>query len=570
MTQSSIDRCYRRAAASLLSPAIVGAFFALLAGALVPGRAVAQPAPEPGVFTEVLDVRVVNIEIVVTDKKGNRVSGLPPEDFAITVDGQGVPVEYFTEVETGRSIAAGASSGTVPALAPGEPVATSYLVFIDEYFALRRDRDRALERLAGQVARLGPEDRMAIVAFDGERVEMLSSWSQSPEVLARVLDKAAERPSQGLQRLAEQRNFRSTRQLIRRAESGLIGGGLGTELSLDEEDEAMRIADQMERIVLAASSALRGFANPPGRKVMLLLSGGWPYNPAQWVVEEQRLAYASRVPTGDELYAPLVETANRLSYTLYPVDLPRFETSEVLAAVSFDNLGGSRDFIFERNREVELTLFQLARETGGRALINSNADSAFEQVAEDTRSYYWLGFTPTWEGDDAEHDIDVIIRRPGLEARFRKSFSDLSRSKEVTMMVESSLLFGNTAGVEGLPTELGAPTRAGRGKINVPFRVAVPVDEVTFLPTADGVSAHLELRVAVIDDRGNRADIPVIPIELRAKASPEETGYSLYENMLRMRKRPHRLVFSLYDTLSGKILSSRLDYDPEAITEQPN
>ena len=43
----------------------------------------AQEAPP--VFGEELEVRVVNFEVVVTDRKGNRVSGLKPEDFRRTL-----------------------------------------------------------------------------------------------------------------------------------------------------------------------------------------------------------------------------------------------------------------------------------------------------------------------------------------------------------------------------------------------------------------------------------------------------------------------------------------------------
>lgn len=526
------------------------------------------PSPEPGVFTEVLDVRVVNIEVVVTDKKGVRVHDLAPEDFAITIDGQDVPVEFFTEVLGGRSIAPGASSGTVPALAPGEPVGTSFLVFIDDFYAIRRDRNRVLDHVIEQLPRLGPQDRMAVVAFDGKSLEMLSSWSQTPATLARVLTAAKERDSGGLQRIAEQRNFRVTRSLVGNNDP-IRRGALGVvpELALDEEDEALRITDHMKRIVLAASSALRGFANPPGRKVMMLLSGGWPYNPAQWVVDEPfRTAYSTRIPSGQEIYRQLVDTANRLSYTLYTADLPLFAQSTSLldtSAASGPATGTSLEF--ERERELELTLGELARQTGGRAMINSNANTLFERVLDDTRSYYWLGFTPTWQGDDQGHDIDIIVRRPGLDVRFRRSFSDLSRSTEVSMMVESTLLFGSTAGVEGLPAELGEPSAAGIGKVMVPFRVGIPVHEVTFLPTAEGYSAALELRIAVVDSRGSRAEIPVIPLELRVKDEPEGEAFTVYESALKMRKRPHRLVFSLYDSVSGKIISSLLDYDPTPV-----
>src|SRR5579864_1876227 len=47
------------------------------------------PVPPPGpLFGETIEVRVVNVEAVVTDKKGNRVPDLKPEDFRLKVDGK--------------------------------------------------------------------------------------------------------------------------------------------------------------------------------------------------------------------------------------------------------------------------------------------------------------------------------------------------------------------------------------------------------------------------------------------------------------------------------------------------
>src|SRR5687768_4772452 len=155
--------------------------FAVLLAAL-PLAAQQPPAPEEpaSIFGETIDVRVVNVEVVVTDRQGNRVTGLGPGDFRLRVDGKDMPIEYFTEVRGGQAIAASeAGSGQsaavqgLPALAPGSAVGTSYLVFIDDYFAVGARRNEVLRELMEDLGRLGPEDRMAIVAFDGKKTDML-------------------------------------------------------------------------------------------------------------------------------------------------------------------------------------------------------------------------------------------------------------------------------------------------------------------------------------------------------------------------------------------------------------
>src|SRR3954462_8533552 len=125
------------------------------------------PAPPAPSFGERIDVRVVNVEAVVTDREGGRGRGLTAADFRLLVDDQEVPVGYFTEIVDGKAAAPGAGAPPTPAttspLAAGELVGTSYLVFVDNSFVLAAHRNIVLDKLAGDVARLGPEDRMAIV-----------------------------------------------------------------------------------------------------------------------------------------------------------------------------------------------------------------------------------------------------------------------------------------------------------------------------------------------------------------------------------------------------------------------
>ena len=537
----------------------------LLALLVVPSALSVPAGAQEGTFGEVIDVRVVNLEVVVTEK-GDRVTGLAPEDFLLTVDGKETPIEYFTEVNGGTAVLrAGESSGsTVPALAPGIEVGTSYLVFIDEYFSIPSRRNRIIQRMIDQLAYLAPQDRMAIVAFNGKKVEMLTTWSQSVSELERVLRKALDRSASGLAREAEQRLFESTRNLRVDALTGTPVGTVTGDLEIDERARTDELISQVKRVVLAASSALRSFANPPGRKVMLLMSGGWPYNPAQWVVRNpNRLFYTSTFESGEEIYRPLSETANRLSYTLYPIDVPGIDTTATNSAeFTGSDVTVNRFAVQEQEREEETTLYTLASETGGRALVDGAGIDAFQRVFEDTRSYYWIGFTPTWMGDDEAHDIRIKPRRKGLGVRSRKSFSDLSRQTEVTMMVESALLFGDPPGSAPLGAEIGKGARAGRGKVLVPLKVLIPTDGLTFLPVAGGFLADTELRIAVLDEDGNTSEIPVIPLGIKTQEMPEEGLVTVYETQMKVRKKKHDLVVSLYDKPSGKILSTKIAIEP--------
>src|SRR5215217_3909794 len=77
--------------------------FASLALALAaPATAAVDQGAPPSSFVESIDVRAVNGEAVVTDRRGNRIKGLSASDFQLFVDGREVPIDYFSEVVEGE------------------------------------------------------------------------------------------------------------------------------------------------------------------------------------------------------------------------------------------------------------------------------------------------------------------------------------------------------------------------------------------------------------------------------------------------------------------------------------
>jgi VWFA-related protein len=544
------------------------AAIALLAAA----AAVAQPAPgpRPGSFSEIVEVRVVNLEVVVTDRDGVPVRGLSADHFQLLVDGAEVPIEYFSEVLGGRAVAPAEGATAVPGLRevqPGGRVGTSYLVFIDNFFSLPTDRNRVLRALEESLF-LGPEDRMAIVSFDGRNLQMLSTWSQSVVELRRVIAKSLADPAYGLQRLSERRQFDFERVLD--ASAAILGGGRTSPtrnyLDAIERYYVTRLSQQVERSVTAAAATLRSFAKPSGRKVMLLLSGGWPLLPADFLLNDPgRFVIDREILAGEPLYRPLVDTANLLGYTIYPVDVPGLTADSVgadvgslpaIGAVGTTSLGR---LTFSREIDLHDTLRYLARQTGGRALINADRMRALERVVEDTRSYYWLGFTPERGWDNRRHDVEIKTRNPKLRLRARQGYLDSSRSREVSMAVESALLFGSPTGEESLRVAFGEPERAGRGKIEVPIEILVPLDRLTFLPAGEGLEAATELRAALMGEGGDRSEIPIIPITFQVTKAPAAGEYGRYEAKVKMRRQRHRAVIAIHDLASGRILSTGAD-----------
>ena len=71
------------------------------------------PAPPAGpaegaIFGEKIDVRAIDVEVVVADAAGKRVRGLKAADFRLLVDGKEERLDSFAEVVEGQSAPAAA------------------------------------------------------------------------------------------------------------------------------------------------------------------------------------------------------------------------------------------------------------------------------------------------------------------------------------------------------------------------------------------------------------------------------------------------------------------------------
>jgi VWFA-related protein len=491
---------------------------AVLLAAVLPVAAQQAPAPQQvQTFGESIDVRVVNVEAVVVDKKGELVRGLSAADFRLLVDGKEVPIEYCTEIEEGKAAASSAPAAGAP-VAAGEEVGRNYLIYVDDSFSVAGARNEALAKLARDLTLLKPADRMAVLAFDGSRIDVLSRWTGDAAALAAALERARQRPALGAQQLSHQRALQSDTSWVLGME-----GLEGDQIAAFREDTANRISPeartQLGRTAAAAAAALRGFEAPPGRKVMLMLSGAWSMKVAP------------------QLYGPMIEAANRLGYTIYPADMAQSDARSVTA------------------------LGALAEKTGGRVVVSAKME-AFREVVADTGSYYWIGFTPSWKADDHGHKVVVEPRRAELAVRARGGFSDLSKRTESAMKAESVLLFGGAGQDRKLIVRLGEPKWAGRGKMEIPVTLGVPVESLALTPKGAGYVAETPLAVVTMDDKGGRADLPGSRLKVDLKTPPQAGTYARFQTAVRVRDIGQRLVFSVQDPVNGTAIWGEADFAP--------
>lgn len=564
----TVDRKISSRATLALLATLALALPGSLAAASAPAADDAAPRSDtlPG-LSETIDVRVINVDAVVTDRSGARVYGLEPDDFRLIVDGREVPIDYFSEIRDGDLVAShGDGSGIFGAKANGSAVPMNYLLFIDDYFSIKQDRDSVIDNIEETLTRLRPEDRMAIVAFNGKRTEMLTSWTSDHDALRQALESARQRPAYGLERYAELRDSDKERKLLPPTFSRFYD----FQLTPLERNFAQHLTNQVRSEVNAATATLQGFAAPTGRKVAILLSGGWPFSPAEYTVETYystfedttRANFDAALRGRAPLYDSLTDTANLLGYTLYPVDVPGMrplDNTDVDASRALPRLrpGGA----FEREQQTQRALVFLAHETGGEALLNSERNQALGDVVNDTRSHYWLGFSARRVGDGERHDIDVEVTRPGLRVRTREDFVDLTRDTELDLMAKSALLFGNPASDSNLDLQLSDIEPAGHNRVQLPIKVGVPMDQLSVQERNGHYLGDLEVRFAAMDKDGNMSNVDTQKVAIDENHPPASGARYWLDVTLQLRPGTNRLVVVALDPHSGKTAISLVELE---------
>ena len=574
------------------------ALLAVLAAALAFGYPVGAQEPDAlssseVAFGEEIDVRVVNLEVVVEDRDGERVQDLRRDDFRVFVDGDEVDVEYFTEVAEGR--ASDDNGETPPAVGEGGAVATNYILFVDDDHSLAAFRRPVLDGFRNGLAELPSQDQIAVVVQSRNRLELLSPFTMDREATRAALAEIDrdERFGGVLKSPRFHRDYvggspgggpsnRPTGLSVRRV-AGATGGpappgaawdvrrdgpGSGGEGGFERADAGagaegtaadrlsaagIRLAEMNPRSladeamgsilerdltlsVNAVISAMRALEQPEGRKVLLLLAGRWPagvFRPG---------GRGSELRTDLDLLDGLIDTANLLGYTVYPLD----QQASAPSMTWWQNLR------------------YVARDTGGMAFMAGSNLDALARVSEDTSNYYWLGFAPEYRRDDRVHEIEVEVLRPGLEVRARRGYVDLSRNAEADMEAQRALLFPRQGAPAAavLTARVGTPRKLSRRRMAVPIDIEVPLGVFPALPYGNEYLQRLEVRFATIDDAGWRAEQPAIPLEIRSDSAPQPEAVFDYYAEVTMRHLPHTVVVTVHDPVSRQTASARLEVLP--------
>jgi len=121
-------------------------------------------------LSETIEVRVTNIDVVVTDRTGKPVTGLTAADFDVFEAGKPQPISNFYEIRDSSSTnPVNETEADAPAV-PAEVGRRRVVIFVDNYSIHPLSRNAAfaaLERSLDKVMR--PGDEVMIAFWNGQQ-----------------------------------------------------------------------------------------------------------------------------------------------------------------------------------------------------------------------------------------------------------------------------------------------------------------------------------------------------------------------------------------------------------------
>jgi VWFA-related protein len=440
---------------SFKEPAIMKTILSMLIGCVFAFAAHAQtpsPTPSPsGDDVVKITTTLVQVDATVTDKKGNVVRGLNPDDFEIYVNGERQKITNFSFVEPPTKTAADGQPKvsskaekvpTLPTKLAPEQVHRTVALVVDDLglsFSAINPVKESLRKFVDEQMQFG--DLVAIVRT-GNGTSFLEQFTSDKRILYAAIDKIHWNSS----------GSGKTDFFPRVDPSDLPIGATDTPESTSPEAKAMltdskaaaeaflreqrEFEDEVFNVgSLGAIKELVGsMGKLPGRKAIVLFSEGFKLYTQDIYQRKNGIKQAS-TRIFDALQT-LTDQANRNGVVIYPVDARGVVNGLMINAEdNFEDLvqtGSSAIQTTGIERSAELLESQqglrvLAEDTGGVAVINNNdLNMGIAKALGDQAGYYLIGYQPEAETFDPKNirfnKIEIKVTRPDLRVRYHHGF----------------------------------------------------------------------------------------------------------------------------------------------------
>lgn len=457
---------------------------------------------------ESVEVHVVNVDVVVTDRNGHPVTGLTKDDFEIDEGGERQTITNFSEYRSQPAPGQPQDQGATPAVV--EPPPRRFLLFIDNSSIDAASRKAVFDGLRRFVTtRLRGGDQAAVVAFD-RSLRLVAPMSADRGAIASAIDAVAAVPtpvtaSSGFARVQSE-CLRDYAQVI----SHHLPANVGYDMCMNEAQLQMQ-AEMVRnrRIADAMTMAVTTIGGLDGKKALIVAGSALPLRPGYELFMLAKQTFAGLIrgfPPIDEKrferqtdeFDEVARHASSYDVALYFLNTSGAVESNPMQIATAGPPTGGADFLRMGNTQDAYQL--LADSTGGLAPRQRDVGAALASIEQTLESYYSIGYKPAKTLGREARSITVKTKNREYSVRARRTFNLKSPAMHMTDRVVANIYAPQSTPDWPIEIHLGDPKREGKNFV-YPIEVSIP-STLTLLPQQDKLVGAFTLYVSVGTDTG--------------------------------------------------------------------
>lgn len=530
-----------------------------------------KKAERPSSIIHEVEVRITKVDVIITDKEGNRITGLKPENFKLYEDGIIQPLTNFYEVQGMEVFLPTTEKEVEKTSIPEEPqpaavpaIKNKIVIYFDNWHLHPMNRNWSIKKLMSFIEKNfppGTNNEAMVVSLD-QKLEIIQKFTSNPQLLSLAIDDVKKRSGQTLLRRKAREELRKeltsivtdTSQFDRYALVDSYERALGYARNFVEAEQADLIFS-----LKSLNAVVSNLAGIEGKKILIYVSDGLPINPGDEAFTFLDQAFPRENARNEamnydatRIFKELTSKCNANEISLYPINAQGLE-SVLLSADKQDGWGvhaRGAGMMRVGSRYQNDALAMMAKDTGGVAILNTNdIEDGLEKIKNDLMFYYTLGYKSLYQDDNKFHSIKVKLvgLKQDYDVRVRQGFKQISEEEKIKESVMSGLFLRRQNNALGLKVQIMPVESMVISKnLRLTLKLFIPIKNLVLNPEKRNYKGEIKVYVSLKDAKGRLSPIQELSEEIKIPGKDYEKAIkSYYPYLVEMYVKPGQYTISL-------------------------
>lgn len=530
-----------------------------------------EKAERPSSIIHEVEVRITKVDVIVTDKEGNRITGLKPENFKLYEDGIIQPLTNFYEVQGMEIFLPSTEKKEEKPSEPEEPqpaavpiLKNKIVIYFDNWHLHPMNRNWSIKKLMTFIEKNfppGTSNEAMVISLD-QKLEIIQKFTSNPQLLTLAIKEVKKRSGQTLLRKKAREELRGeltsivtdTSQFDRYGQVESYERALGYARNFVEAEQADLIFSL--KSLNAVASNLAGIE---GKKILIYVSDGLPINPGEEAFTFLDQAFPRENARSEamnydatRIFKDLTAKCNANEISLYPINAQGLE-SVLLSADKKDGWGiraRGAGMMRVGSRYQNDALAMMAKDTGGVAILNTNdIETGLEKIKNDLMFYYTLGYKSLYQDDNKFHSINVKLVgvKEDYNVRVRQGFKQISEEEKIKESVTSGLFLRRQNNALGLRVQIMPVESMVISKnLRLTLKLLIPIKNLVLNPEKRNYKGEIKVYVILKDAEGKLSPVQELSEEIKIPGKDYQQALkSYYPYLVEMYVKPGYYTISL-------------------------